>query len=453
MEEIKPNKTGYKSLKLRVLKAGSWSMGQMFATYALRLGSNLILTRVLAPEAFGLMAIVFILISAFELFSDIGIQRSIIREIDGDSDRFLKASWTIKCIRGLIIFTFVVFISFIFFIISAKIAPPGSVYADPRLPTLIATSALIPLISGLTSTCQDLAVRQFNQRLIAITSFFTYLLGVIFMIIYSSFIPSVWAIMLGTILISLLRCASSHIFFPGPKMEFTLDYEVRGRIWNYGKYLMGSSAFTFVGSNADRIIIGAYLPVAAFGVYSISMIWVGVGVILANRVASQIVFPAISEVIRINPSNLSKSFRIFQTVFDVFCLSIFIFLSILSEKIIDFLYRESYADAGTYLSILALSFLSLRFDTLYGLLMNLGNSRAVMIISAVRALSVIFFVSLGIRNGGINAALFAAALAPAIAAPYAIALLIPNIGVRQAVFDFSIWILIYILGYIIYASH
>jgi hypothetical protein len=40
---------------------------------ALRLGSNLILTRLLFPEAFGLMALVQVFMTGLQMFSDLGI--------------------------------------------------------------------------------------------------------------------------------------------------------------------------------------------------------------------------------------------------------------------------------------------------------------------------------------------------------------------------------------------
>ena len=52
-----------------------------------RLGGNLILTRLLFPEAFGLMAIVRLLSGGLAMFSDVGIPAAIIRHDRGDDRR------------------------------------------------------------------------------------------------------------------------------------------------------------------------------------------------------------------------------------------------------------------------------------------------------------------------------------------------------------------------------
>ncbi len=57
----------------RVLRSASWLMIGYGGSQALRLASNLILTRILFPEAFGLMALVTVVTVGLSLFSDVGI--------------------------------------------------------------------------------------------------------------------------------------------------------------------------------------------------------------------------------------------------------------------------------------------------------------------------------------------------------------------------------------------
>ena len=72
---MKPEKS---KLVHRVLRAGGWTIFGFGASQLLRLGGNLILTRLLFPEAFGLMAIVQAVLVGVTLLSDIGVEQSII---------------------------------------------------------------------------------------------------------------------------------------------------------------------------------------------------------------------------------------------------------------------------------------------------------------------------------------------------------------------------------------
>ncbi|MFC6638676.1 oligosaccharide flippase family protein [Sulfitobacter sediminilitoris] len=68
---------GGNRLMARVARSASWIVLGYGASQAIRLASNLILTRLLFPEAFGLMALVGVVTVGLTLFSDVGIAPSI----------------------------------------------------------------------------------------------------------------------------------------------------------------------------------------------------------------------------------------------------------------------------------------------------------------------------------------------------------------------------------------
>ncbi|HBB84471.1 MAG TPA: polysaccharide biosynthesis protein, partial [Sulfitobacter sp.] len=84
----------------RALRSTSWIVLSYGGAQAIRLASNLILTRLLFPEAFGLMALIQVVIVGLTLFSDVGIGPSIAQSKRGDDRDFLNTAWTIQAIRG-----------------------------------------------------------------------------------------------------------------------------------------------------------------------------------------------------------------------------------------------------------------------------------------------------------------------------------------------------------------
>ena len=85
-----------RSMRATMLMAGAFG-----ASKVMQLGSNLVLTRILFPEAFGLMTLVFVFIGALQLLSDVGVQPSIIRSARGDAPEFLQTAWTVMVVRGV----------------------------------------------------------------------------------------------------------------------------------------------------------------------------------------------------------------------------------------------------------------------------------------------------------------------------------------------------------------
>ena len=82
-------------LLARVLRSASWVMFGYGGSQALRLAANLILARLLFPEAFGLMALINVIIMGLALFSDTGINAAITQSARGDDPDFLDTAFSI----------------------------------------------------------------------------------------------------------------------------------------------------------------------------------------------------------------------------------------------------------------------------------------------------------------------------------------------------------------------
>ena len=127
------------SLKRRVLSAGAWSLAGYGLNLALRLGTNLLMTRLLVPEMFGTMAIATIVMTGLAMFSDLGLRQSIVQSKRGNDPAFLNTAWSIQIIRGGLLWFLALAISMLVAHVNSRgLVPKDSVYADPNLPYVIA---------------------------------------------------------------------------------------------------------------------------------------------------------------------------------------------------------------------------------------------------------------------------------------------------------------------------
>jgi hypothetical protein len=69
----------------------------------LRALSSVVLTRLLAPEVFGISGVIASIIFAFGMVSDLGFQAFVVRHPDGDNPRFLDTIWTMAVLRSVIL--------------------------------------------------------------------------------------------------------------------------------------------------------------------------------------------------------------------------------------------------------------------------------------------------------------------------------------------------------------
>src|SRR5689334_22064789 len=67
-----------------VMRGSAWTIAGYCMGQVVRLGSNLILVQFLAPQVFGLMALVSSFMQGLQMFSDVGIGPSIVQHRRGD---------------------------------------------------------------------------------------------------------------------------------------------------------------------------------------------------------------------------------------------------------------------------------------------------------------------------------------------------------------------------------
>ena len=89
------------TLRDRATLASIWTVGGFGMQKVLQLGSNLILTRLLFPEAFGLMTLANVILIGIQMFSDVGIKPAIVQSEHGEKEDYLNTAWTVQIIPWL----------------------------------------------------------------------------------------------------------------------------------------------------------------------------------------------------------------------------------------------------------------------------------------------------------------------------------------------------------------
>ena len=80
-------------LKAKVFRGGAWLGTGSFSEQVVRFGRNMVLARLLAPEAFGMMAVVLSGCSVIHTIMDIGVKEALIQNPRGSEDEYVGAAW------------------------------------------------------------------------------------------------------------------------------------------------------------------------------------------------------------------------------------------------------------------------------------------------------------------------------------------------------------------------
>jgi O-antigen/teichoic acid export membrane protein len=339
-------------LKHRALKAGWWTLASYIINLVIRFGSNLILTRLLAPEMFGVMTIATIIMIGLAMFSDLGIKQNIVQSARGHDPYFLNTAWTIQILRGVLLWVCAVGVSaFVFLANRAGLVAPDSVYAADSLPAVISISALTAVIAGFESTKLFEASRGLSLGLVTAIEIVAQVVGLICMIGWVLVDRSIWVLVAGGLGSSLARTALSHTLLPGVSNRLTWDRSASHELVHYGKWIFLSSVLGFLVNSGDRLLLGGLVSSTILGLYSIaSLIPVSIDVIL-NKVMADVTFPAFSEIVRERRHDLKQTYyRFFQIIAPI---SYFLagFLLTSGVSLIHILYDARYQQAGWMLEL------------------------------------------------------------------------------------------------------
>lgn len=281
------------SMAGKVVRASAWSMGGYGASQTLRFAGNLVLTRLMAPEVFGLVAIVQTFIYGLQMFSDVGTGPAVVQSPHGDRERFLDTAWTVQCIRGGLLFLGTCAIA----------VPVARFYEQPLLAWLLPAAGIGSIFDGFASMSLHTAVRHIRVQWTIFVELTTQLVNIITIVLLTlvlrdSFgvrdIGLVWAAVGGTVVGEFTRMTLSHLVVPGIRHRFLLDPESRKVLFSFGRWVFFSTILMFLATQSDRLVFGKMIPLELLGVYGIAAALGSLPAQAVQRLASSVLFPAYS---------------------------------------------------------------------------------------------------------------------------------------------------------------
>jgi len=266
------------------ISAAVWTVLGYGASQVLRFGSNLVLTRLLLPEYFGLMALVSVPIIGLQLFSDVGIVPSIVQNKRGDEPAFYNTAWTLQIVRGFGLWLFCVAIA----------APVAQFYAEPRLLLLIPVVGLTTVLNGFESTAVATLRRHIDLAKTIKFDALMQMASIAFMILWAWFSPTIWALVGGNLIAALLRTVQSFWLIPGYKNQLAWDRDALKELFSFGKWIFVSTALTFLATQTDRLILGKLISVELLGIYAIAFTLSDIPRQIIGALGTKVIFPVIA---------------------------------------------------------------------------------------------------------------------------------------------------------------
>ncbi|WP_270732582.1 oligosaccharide flippase family protein [Shimia sp. Alg240-R146] len=396
------------SLAARAFRSGGLTIIGYGGSQALRLASNLILTRLLFPEAFGVMSLVWVFLQGLSNLSDMGVTQSILQSKRGEDRAFLDTAWTIQVIRGLLLLV----------VTWALAAPAAAFYDAPELADILPVVGVTLLIMGLFPTKRDSANRNLVLGRITAIDLSAQVLGLVVGVAVAWITGSVWALVANAVTTVFMQLIFYQIFLPGALNKPRWERPAARELIGFGKWIFVSTAAGFLLSQGDKIVLGKYLSLGALGVYNIGFFLASFPLLLGGMVTRRIMIPIYREKppqeSAANRANLHR----LRMMLSAGLFGLLTGFAVLGVWLVGVLYDPRYALAGGVVVLLAVmqipQIIALTYDHAA---LAAGDSRGFFVLASTRAALMIAGLILGASAHGLIGALVGQGVAMVLAYP------------------------------------
>jgi O-antigen/teichoic acid export membrane protein len=366
------------------------------AGQALRLGSNLILTRLLFPEAFGLMTLVTVFIVGLTMLSDVGIGPSIAQNRRGDDPDFLNTAFTIQVLRG----------AFLWLATCALAVPAAAFYDAPMLVQLLPVAGLSLLIAGFNPTRIETANRHLLLGRLTLLDLAAQAIGVAAMVALALVFRSVWALVIGGLVGAAAKLLLTSLFLPGPRNRLRWERTAAGELIGFGKWIFLSTILGFVVQQGDKAILGRFLTLDQLGIYNIGFFLASFPMLLGGTIVGRVVIPLYRETGADADAMQRRRLRRMRAGLSAILMGLVVTMAFAGVPLVAVLYDDRYAMAGGVVAAIALvqivQIVGLTYDQAA---LAAGDARGYFLLFTMRVLLQTGGFVAGLAFGGLGFAL------------------------------------------------
>lgn len=247
------------SLSDTAARGVAWIGGGQIMRQLIQVASQLVLVRLLAPDAFGLLGMAMFFIGIGQLLADFGIGSAIVQS-RADGDAVLSSCfWLNVAVAGTLAL-----------MVLAASPLIGSFYARTDLTPLVAALSLNLLLSGLQVMPNALLYRDMRFADLARAQVFGSLAGAATAIALAATGAGVWALvvqpLIGTSVNLLFAWRATRWL---PRLRF--DLKAVAPLVRFSASLLGSNLVGYGNRNVDALLIGRVLGAVPLGHYSMAI--------------------------------------------------------------------------------------------------------------------------------------------------------------------------------------
>ncbi|MGJ5177625.1 lipopolysaccharide biosynthesis protein [Bradyrhizobium oligotrophicum] len=325
----------------RALRGGIISIVIQYGNAALQIFAAIVLARLLAPEDFGLVAIVTVLTSFAPLLIDFGL-------LDATAQ---KSRITPAQVSGLFWVSAGIGVA-VAVIVAAASPLIAWIYDDPRLQPISFCVAITFVLSGLTNQHMALLRRRMQFGRIGRIQLFGTLVGTIVAVAAAMAGYGYWALVLRPVTSAICVVVAAWSACPWRPGTPVFDDEVKSMV-RFGLHVVGFTVAYTLSRAVDRIALGLVYRPDQVGYYQNAMNLYDNSIYAALNQTHAVGSAALSK-LQSDPAALRQKYEAALSILAFFLMPAAAILSVTAEDLTVVLLGQKWQAAGGLLSIIAL---------------------------------------------------------------------------------------------------
>jgi PST family polysaccharide transporter len=284
-----------KNLKEKTIRGGFARMCAQAASLLLRVGSLMVLARLLGPKDFGLVGMVTAFTGVLELFRDFGLSSATVQRTTVTDEQISTLFW-INIVVGAALG-----------LLAAAVAPAiAAFYHEPRLVGVTTVLAAGFLFNAAGVQHSALLQRQMRFTALAVISVASLLVGTAIAVVGAKAGYGYWALVAMTVTLPLINTIGLWLataWIPGlPHRRAGIRSMMR-----FGGTITLNGLVVYVASNFEKVLLGRFWGVDAIGIYGRAYQLVNIPTANLNSTVGEVAFSALSR-LQDDPSRLKSYF-------------------------------------------------------------------------------------------------------------------------------------------------
>lgn len=329
------------SLRQKAVTGLAWSAIDKWGQQAISFLVFLVLSRLMEPEAFGLVALATVFTSYVRVFVDQGMGQAIVQRAELDPEHLHTAFWfnvlmgTLLTVAGILLSGWV-----------------ANLFDEPRLAPVLAWLSLTFLLFSLSSTQQAILERQLDFKRLSIRSLVAVISGGIVGVGAALLGFGVWSlvfqILINRLVGTLMLWGVSDW---RPKFRFSIAH-IKD-LFGFSLNVLALRVVFLLSGRLDNLLIGYFLGATALGYYFVAQRLLQAIDNLITGVTSVVTFSSFSR-LQWQPARLRQALNRATQYTSLIAFPLFLGIAMLAPELVSVLFGDKWLPAVPVMQILAL---------------------------------------------------------------------------------------------------